>query len=667
MKPIIVDLSKTSVVSGLENSIMLSDVTTANKAINTNTLTLDGACLKFTNKAIEVFKLVAQSKNFCYAQKIESKGKDEIQLVTIYQNRDNAFLFETFKKLGISTGSLTIGINWKLQTIYLNQRLLRDLNKFAMETVKLLSMYLISLHKLLYNLCTTKEVFTYEQYATTVEVPESFFTNTEEYIYLFNKDVDSWSLEELDLNNVTAFSNLENAYFKMVPIEDSNKLLGNFTILKHTFNNSEETPVNMYHLIFTYGALATNPTYYIINNFEIVCNSELCYFDINNEGLLSKLNSLMTYKSEDVPYRVRVHDNYLDSFKIGTVSVETLDEIEDELTKYNFEAIYKYLTDRGASDSIGTKQLEDILGIKITSSKNSFDFDSVKELYKDDAYAQELYKQVKDYYFDFNLKDLTPMLKGVIKGDVYSMMFVGDSGTGKSTAARVLPTKCGFPFTLINCSTNIEEADIIGTMIPNVDRTSDTEPEFKWQDGILTKSVRNGYTCVVEEINFAKPGILGKLNSLLDEARQIDLPTGEIVKAHPNFRIIGTCNIAYEGTNRMNKAFINRFEVIKEFTDLNRDEVVTIINERLGYSDRTKIEIVYNVYDAIKKFSKEQNLDIVISIRQMLNIFNSGKYFKTAKDAVLNILINGAFIEEPDYKKYFIETVLEGFDLNFKI
>lgn len=665
MKPIIVDLSKTSISGGLENSIMLSDVTTSNKAINTSTLNLDGACLKFTNKAIDVFKLIAQAKTFFYGQKVVCNSK-EIQLITIYQNKNSAFLFETFKKLGISTGALTIGIDWKLQTIYLSQKLIRDLNKFSMDTVKLLTMYLISLHKLLYNLCTTKEVFTYEQFATSVAVPESFFNNTEDYIYLFNKDVNTWSLEELDLNNITAFENLENAYAKMTIIEDANKLMGNFTVLKNTIVDDATVPINLYHLIFTYGTLATNPTYYIINNFEIISNSELCVFDISNDSLLSKLNSLVQYKAETADYRIKVNPDYLKN-AMGTYSIESIEEIEDTVVRESFEKIYKYLTERGASDSIGTKQLEEILGIKITANKNVLDYDNVKSFYDNDEYAQNLYTKVKDYYNNFNLKDLTSTLKGFVKGDIYSMIFVGESGTGKSTAARVVPTKCGFPYDIINCSTNIEEADIIGTMIPNVDKKSETDPEFKWQDGILTKAVRNGYTIIFEEINFAKPGILGKLNSLLDEARQIDLPTGEVVTAHPNFRLIGTCNIAYEGTNRMNKAFINRFEIVKEFSDLNRDEVITIINERLGYSDRSKIEIAYNVYEAIKKFSKEQNLDIVISIRQMLTLFSAGKYFKNAKEAIINIIINGAFLEENDYKKYFLETVLDGFDLNFKI
>ena len=662
MKPIYVDLSKDTIANYLEYAVMLSDVTTP--GVTNATLVTRGSCLKFVNKAAEVLKLIAQNKNFFYGQVVGYKNDVEVELITLRQTKDNSFLFETFKKLGLSMGYLTFGVCWKQQVIYLQPKLLKDLSKFAPDVVKMLSMYILSLHKLLFKLCTTDDVFVYEPYATSVTVPESFYTNPENYIQEFDKEAYSWSLEELNLNDLEEVHYCKNAYSSMNVIEDTNKLTGNFTILKGTQSNG----FNNYFMIFTYGTLAINPTYYIISdkNF-IISNTELCGFDIDSGSLLSKLGTFLPSVGN---FLITVSKDYIkNSVDVEgvTYSIETLDEMDLGESKTTFENISKYLLDRGANDSISVKQLEDILEIKITASKNLFDFESLKEQYADDEYAQHLYEQEQDYFSAFNLKDLTPCLKGFAKGDIYSMMFLGESGTGKSTAAKVIPTRCGLPFVLVNFSVNIEEADLFGSMIPNTERTSELESEFKWQDGVITRAIRNGYVCVLEEINFARPGVLGKLNSLLDEARQIDLPNGEVLKAHPNFRMIATCNIAYEGTNRFNKALINRFEVVKEFVDLNREETITIINERLGYSDRAKIEMVYNVYEAIKKYSKEQNANVVISIRQMINIFSKGKYFKNAYDAVINMLINSAFIEEQEYKAHFVETVLVGFDLNFKI
>ena len=88
---------------------------------------------------------------------------------------------------------------------------------------------------------------------------------------------------------------------------------------------------------------------------------------------------------------------------------------------------------------------------------------------------------------------------------------------------------------------------------------------------------------------------------------------------------------------------------------------------RTGYSNIDKITKILDIYRAIKKYSDEQNLGLVISIRQLLNIFKQGKYYKNAKDAVNNLLLNQAFLEEPDHLKHFTDTVLNVFDLSFKI
>lgn len=54
-------------------------------------------------------------------------------------------------------------------------------------------------------------------------------------------------------------------------------------------------------------------------------------------------------------------------------------------------------------------------------------------------------------------------------------------------------------------------------------------------------------------------------------------------------------------------------------------------------------------------------------MRQLLNLFSKGKYYSDAKDAVCRIMLNGAFIEEPEYQEEFEKSILPAFKLNFKI
>ncbi len=287
--------------------------------------------------------------------------------------------------------------------------------------------------------------------------------------------------------------------------------------------------------------------------------------------------------------------------------------------------------------------------------------------YADDAYAQELLKQNQPFYEKVELDDLTALVKGISKGDVYSALFQGPAGTSKSTIARVLCQRAGIPWESVNVSLNADEADLFGSFIPNPDKKDAGDPEFAWKDGIITRCLRNGYALIVEEINGARPGILMKLNGILDDARKVELGNGETVYAHPNFRLIATCNVGYEGTNRLNQALIDRFAVCKAFEDPDDLRLLEIVKLRTGYADAVKIDKAIAAYDAIKKYSNEQRLGLTLSVRRLIAMFTAGKYFKTAKEAFVRTVVDPAFLEHEDHRKYFMDTVLPAYDLKFKV
>lgn len=664
MKTLTVDLSKDIVSSFTEAEVLTEGV----QFINTETaeltpvtsLSVGAACQRFTDKAIRILKLLAHFKPGYWLQNITTIKEESLFIVNIIRNTENEFIFETFKKLGILITEIKVGYSMEHKTIYLTNKMIRDLSRFSGEILTQITMYLVSLAYLFVNftLCDNFKI-SYETFSDVVTLDYKMYTNLNNFIYSFNKDVNIFEIKEFPTDDLTSIVNYRTAYSKMTTIKVPT-FIGTYTLLKSVKNDDASDFKES--ILYNQGAKAFNPLMLRIVKNGIYSNLPLNFLDISNDTLLSHIcESLGTtckivYKANLGLSDTQKHIIYNDIEEFTTK--EVLNKVIEMFTKVHIE------------DAFNVKEAQIILekeGIKFDMSKGSFDCDSIKALYEDDKYAQQLYLQAQDYFETFDLKRLTPCIKGFAKGDIYSMIFTGESGTGKSTAAKVIPSRCGIPFISINFSANVEESDLFGSMIPNPEKSSAEDPEFIWQDGIITKAVRHGYCVVAEEINFARPGVLGKFNSLLDETRQIDLPTGEIVKAHNNFRIIATCNIAYEGTNRFNRALINRFEVIEEFEDPTKEETVNIIISRTGYSNRPHIEVIYSVYTAIKKYATEQNLKVIVSLRQLLTLFKQGKYYKTAFDAVKVLMINGAFIEEPEYKKDFERTVLTAFDLKFKI
>lgn len=598
-------------------------------------ISVNNALIKFCDKILQYYRnkeLLKYNEDNVEVYDIH-KEKDDFTYVSLKNTKVTEVFFEIFKKLGLPANTIQIGLNLSNKTIYLNKGIYTYIDKLDNESFKLqIYMYIISLaytfmHPIDVNVDSTGKI----NLAKSNDLLDTIYHFTENETYL---------IKELDLNDICSI------HYYNKPSMDLNYT----TIDTYIFAKTDEN-IPFILLIPKIG----------ISGIIIVTES-IVYttFNLNIFMLNNSLEHILTN------YTSSKNIQYISNFKTFGKSISIYDEFTD-LKNKEFEKLTLDISLNLISD-IKKETLSKLLKIdNITYSTTSICSDNIKELYKDDTYAQELYKNEKEYYKNFDLEDLNKIIPGFIKGDIYTMLFYGDSGTGKSTAAKVIPYKCGLPAVNINFSVNVEESDLFGTMIPNPTKKSTEDPEFIWKDGVITTAARNGYVVILEELTLARAGVLGKFNSLLDESRQIELPTGEILHAHKNFRIIATCNIGYEGTNILNAALINRFQIVKEFVELEKSEFIKVIKERTEYTDIINIETIYTVYQAIKKYSDENNLGLIISIRQMLNIFTAGKYFKTAYDAILNMLVNVAFLQDKEYKDTFIKSILPAYKLNFKI
>lgn len=617
----------------------------------------------FPQTAVQMYSLLCNNNSGIDFRVIKT-SKEKFILNNIKSNPENVEIFSIFRKFGILTGVLNIGVSGTPSNpkLYTTAKMMRDLSKYPLDVQ-------IALAATLYNIAKVVSVVI----TSNPHIEVSTLTHTVR--------------TDLPLEKVIVdFSTVKTITVAETPIDDYNSI--------EYYNRKYCAPYTSYTNPIYYEVLAAQkdesfsfakahiltsvnfgPTVYpilICPNAKIYTTLELSNFEAARDSYISALSA----NFHDTIVSVEKHTLEEIIKEIGTSNILCDIIGDDDLTElFEAEAAPSLVgwcrnVKANPHDNLGDVErtsLVTVCKLSEVGASSVLDQEAMKELYKTDEYAQQLYKQVKPYYESFDLGKLSANIRGFAKGDIYSMMFIGSSGTGKSTSARVIPARCGIPYVSVNLSVNIEESDIVGSMVPNVYKSKPEDPEFVWQDGVLTKAVRNGYCIILEEINFARPGVLGKLNSLLDENRQIDLPTGEVLVAHPNFRIIATCNVAYEGTNRFNRALVNRFEDCTIFKDVTRAKAIEIIKERTGYKNITKMDVILNVYEALKKYSKEQNLNLVVSIRQLLNIFTNGKYYSDAHDAVVRIMVNGAFIEEPEYQEEFEKSVLPAFKLNYKL
>ena len=199
-----------------------------------------------------------------------------------------------------------------------------------------------------------------------------------------------------------------------------------------------------------------------------------------------------------------------------------------------------------------------------------------------------------------------------------NLAFIGPAGTGKTMSCKLVCQSIGLPIMeTINCTENLDEF-VLGKYIPQDDK-------IIFKESYVTKAIRDGGAVVFEEINFAKPQYLAFLNSLLDDNGFVRLDNGEVVKRNPNFRFFATMNMGYFGTKDLNQALYNRFSAIIEVAALSDEAITLMLTTRVPECAPMAGKIL-GVYHKIKKKIEAEELDVVISPRNLENWARLAKY-----------------------------------------
>lgn len=213
---------------------------------------------------------------------------------------------------------------------------------------------------------------------------------------------------------------------------------------------------------------------------------------------------------------------------------------------------------------------------------------------------------------------LYSICNAIVNGDVNTVLFHGPAGTGKTMSCKLVAEMTRLPIMeTINCTENLDEY-VLGKFIPEEDR-------IIFKESFVTKAIRDGGAVVFEEINFAKPQYLAFLNSLLDDNGFVRLDNGEVVHKNKNFRFFATMNLGYFGTKELNQALYNRFNAIIEIAELSDEAIGHMLVTRVPECSE-KVDKVLGVYHKVKKKIESEELDVVISPRNLENWVRLAKY-----------------------------------------
>jgi nitric oxide reductase NorQ protein len=120
------------------------------------------------------------------------------------------------------------------------------------------------------------------------------------------------------------------------------------------------------------------------------------------------------------------------------------------------------------------------------------------------------------------------------------VMLKGPTGCGKTRFVEHMAWKLGRPLQTISCHDDVSASDLIGRFLIRHDGTV-------WQDGPLTRAVRQGAICYLDEVVEARQDTIVVLHSLADYRRILPIDkTGETLEAAPGFLLVVSYNPGYQ-------------------------------------------------------------------------------------------------------------------------
>lgn len=121
-----------------------------------------------------------------------------------------------------------------------------------------------------------------------------------------------------------------------------------------------------------------------------------------------------------------------------------------------------------------------------------------------------------------------------------AVMLKGPTGCGKTRFVEHMAWRLKRPLVTISCHDDLTASDLIGRFLLRHDGTA-------WQDGPLTRAVREGALCYLDEVVEARQDTMVVLHALTDHRRFLPIDkTGETIQAAPGFQLVVSYNPGYQ-------------------------------------------------------------------------------------------------------------------------
>jgi len=210
------------------------------------------------------------------------------------------------------------------------------------------------------------------------------------------------------------------------------------------------------------------------------------------------------------------------------------------------------------------------------------------------------------------------------------MLIKGPTGCGKTRFVQHMAARLGRPLYTVACHDDLTAADLVGRHLIG-------DAGTYWSDGPLTRAVREGAICYLDEVVEARKDTTVVLHPLTDDRRMLPLErTGETLKAPAGFMLVVSYNPGYQNLLKgMKPSTRQRFIALSfDFPDPALETEILIGESGI---DRPMAQRLVQLAGSLRAL-KDHDLEEGASTRLLVyaaTLISSGMHFRDACQAAL--------------------------------
>ena len=174
------------------------------------------------------------------------------------------------------------------------------------------------------------------------------------------------------------------------------------------------------------------------------------------------------------------------------------------------------------------------------------------------------------------------------------VMMKGPTGCGKTRFVEYMAEQLGVPLITVPCHEDLTAADLVGRYLLEGGDTV-------WVDGPLTRAVRQGAICYLDEVVEARADTTVVIHPLADHRRELNIERlGETLRAPDNFMLVMSYNPGYQSVLKDLKPSTRQRMVGIELDYPEYEKEVEIVTTETGIAEDIARDLV-KLGNAIRK------------------------------------------------------------------